>query len=107
MHSSLLRLKKWLIFGAVVGIVVAISVVSFLYFTKDSGTETGTSQLLDPTPQPTVDSGPVWLQDVTKGSGLDFTYRNSEEADLFTILESLGGGVALIDYDGDGGSISS
>src|SRR5262249_25144156 len=30
------------------------------------------------------------------------TYRNGEEADQYTILESVGGGVALIDYDGDG-----
>jgi hypothetical protein len=47
-------------------------------------------------------AGPVWFRDVTAGSGLNFTYRNGEEADEFTILESLGGGVALIDYDGDG-----
>ena len=35
-------------------------------------------------------------------SGIDFTYRNGEEAGQLSILESLGGGVALIDYDGDG-----
>jgi hypothetical protein len=29
-------------------------------------------------------------------------HRNGEEADLYTILESLGGGVALLDYDQDG-----
>src|SRR5207253_1028026 len=28
--------------------------------------------------------------------------RNGEEADNYTMLEALGGGVALIDYDGDG-----
>jgi hypothetical protein len=39
---------------------------------------------------------------VTAGSGLHFTYRNGEEANQYTILESLGGGVALLDYDGDG-----
>jgi hypothetical protein len=64
------------------------------------------------TPAPTVPSvddhasappsGPAWFQEMTSGSGLDFTYRNGEEANQFTILESLGGGVALIDYDGDG-----
>jgi hypothetical protein len=31
-----------------------------------------------------------------------FTYRNGAEASHAAILESLGGGVALIDYDGDG-----
>ena len=39
---------------------------------------------------------------MTPGSGIDFVHRNGEEAGLATILESLGGGVALIDYDGDG-----
>jgi len=49
-----------------------------------------------------VDSGPPWFSDVTAGSGLDFTYRNGEEAGQTTMLEFLGGGVALLDYDGDG-----
>ena len=47
-------------------------------------------------------SGPIWFQDVTAASGLDFTHRNGEEANHFTILESVGGGIALLDYDGDG-----
>jgi hypothetical protein len=51
---------------------------------------------------PEVPPGPGWFRDVTADSGVDFTYRNGEEANQYTILESLGGGVALIDYDGDG-----
>jgi hypothetical protein len=42
------------------------------------------------------------FQDATKTSGVDFTYRDGQEAGHFSILESLGGGVALFDYDGDG-----
>ncbi len=53
----------------------------------------GRAELLD---------GPGSFADVTASSGIDFTYRNGEEADQYTILESLGGGVALIDYDRDG-----
>ncbi|TMQ33187.1 MAG: CRTAC1 family protein, partial [Planctomycetota bacterium] len=41
-------------------------------------------------------------RDVTAESGIAFTYHNGFEADQYTILESLGGGVALFDYDGDG-----
>jgi hypothetical protein len=41
-------------------------------------------------------------RDMTGESGIDFTYHNGQEADHMAILESLGGGVALIDYDGDG-----
>jgi hypothetical protein len=43
-----------------------------------------------------------YFEDVTADSGINFTHRNGEEADHCTLLESLGGGVALFDYDGDG-----
>lgn len=45
---------------------------------------------------------PDLFRDMTANSGVDFTYRNGEEAGHYAILESLGGGVALLDYDGDG-----
>src|SRR4029077_10708295 len=48
-------------------------------------------------------AGPPLFQDVTASSGIDFTYHNGEDtANHLSILESLGGGVGLIDYDGDG-----
>jgi hypothetical protein len=53
----------------------------------------------DPAPQPT---GPPLFQNMTAESGIQHTYRNGVEADHYAILESLGGGVALIDYDNDG-----
>ncbi len=40
--------------------------------------------------------------DRTENSGVDFVYRNGEETEQFAILESLGGGVGLVDYDQDG-----
>ncbi|MGH7169069.1 MAG: CRTAC1 family protein [Gemmataceae bacterium] len=46
--------------------------------------------------------GPPLFQDVTAESGVNFTYRNGEEADHYAILESLGGGLAVLDIDGDG-----
>jgi hypothetical protein len=52
--------------------------------------------------QPDPPAGLPLLEDITDGSGLAFTYRNGEEANHVTLLESLGGGVALIDFDGDG-----
>jgi enediyne biosynthesis protein E4 len=46
---------------------------------------------------------PQFFDDITAASGIEFTYRNGEEtANHLSILESLGGGVGLIDYDGDG-----
>jgi hypothetical protein len=45
---------------------------------------------------------PPWFRDVTEQTGIRATCRNGEEADQFTILESLGAGAALLDYDNDG-----
>ena len=46
---------------------------------------------------------PPLFEDITRSSDVDFTYRNGEDsADHVSILESLGGGAALLDYDGDG-----
>jgi hypothetical protein len=47
-------------------------------------------------------TGPIIFRDVTENSGVEVVYRNGEEAGNFAILETLGGGVALIDYDRDG-----
>jgi hypothetical protein len=48
-------------------------------------------------------AGPPLFEEITAASGIAFTYRNGEEtANHLAILESLGGGVALLDYDGDG-----
>ncbi|HZY85162.1 MAG TPA: CRTAC1 family protein [Gemmataceae bacterium] len=56
-----------------------------------------------PTSTPADDPAePDLFRDVTRESGVNFTYRNGEEAGRFYILETLGGGVALFDYDGDG-----
>ncbi|HZU35656.1 MAG TPA: CRTAC1 family protein [Gemmataceae bacterium] len=57
----------------------------------------------EPTPAPVLapHEPPIFV-DMTAQSGVRHTYRNGEEADLYTILESLGGGVALLDYDQDG-----
>ena len=57
-----------------------------------------------------------WFEDLTERSGVRFTYRNGEEGGQYTILETVGGGVAMLDYDNDddldlffpgGGRISS
>jgi RNA polymerase sigma factor (sigma-70 family) len=45
---------------------------------------------------------PDLYRDMTPQSGINFLYRNGQEANHYAILESLGGGVALLDYDGDG-----
>lgn len=42
------------------------------------------------------------FREVTGQSGVDSTFRDGQEAGHLAILESLGGGAALFDYDGDG-----
>jgi hypothetical protein len=59
-----------------------------------------------PPPVPIVETGdptkPGYFVDMTAQSGIRFVYENGQEAGHYAILESLGGGVALIDYDRDG-----
>jgi hypothetical protein len=43
-----------------------------------------------------------WFVEVTAESNIDFVFRNGYEGKQATILESLGGGAGLLDYDGDG-----
>jgi len=44
----------------------------------------------------------AWFRDTTAASGIDVTYTSGEAANRYTLLESLGGGVGLIDFDRDG-----
>jgi hypothetical protein len=55
-----------------------------------------------PEPPPPEPPPAAWFEDVTAPSGVKHTYHNGQEAGHLAILESLGGGVALLDYDGDG-----
>jgi enediyne biosynthesis protein E4 len=56
----------------------------------------------EPAGDPQFTQGPPFFKEVTADSGIKFTYHNGEEANHMAILESLGGGIGLIDYDGDG-----
>ena len=42
------------------------------------------------------------FENIVEATGVRFTYHNGEEAERFTILESLGGGVGWFDFDRDG-----
>src|SRR5438034_7517134 len=60
-------------------------------------------------PRPSVDAADDSLivtaarfREMTTDAGISFTPRNGQEAGQFAILETLGTGVALFDYDGDG-----
>ena len=54
-------------------------------------------------PENAVAPGPKFsLADITNESNVHFAYQNAQQANFCTILESLGGGVGLIDFDCDG-----
>jgi hypothetical protein len=47
-------------------------------------------------------NGPPLFKEMTPACGVTWSYRNGQEANNLAILESLGGGVGLIDFDRDG-----
>lgn len=52
------------------------------------------------TPRPATAND--WFEDVTQQCGVRFSYHNGREGGQFTVVESMGGGVAMLDYDQDG-----
>ena len=55
-----------------------------------------------PTETPRSPTKADWFEDVTLQCGVNFTYRNGREGEQFTVIETIGGGVAMLDYDQDG-----
>ncbi len=55
---------------------------------------------LEPAPPPPPPAAPVFT-DVTEASGIRFRHENSPTTSKY-LIETMGGGVALFDYDGDG-----
>ncbi|WP_147274212.1 CRTAC1 family protein [Bremerella cremea] len=43
-----------------------------------------------------------WFEEVAQASGVDHVYRAGFEASLYTLLETVGGGVSMVDFDRDG-----
>jgi hypothetical protein len=91
-HS--VRIRAAILFGTVTAIALAVAACS----SKSTPDGTGPAAITD-NAEPT---GLPIFEDVTSRTGISFTYRNGEEAGNFAIIESLGGGVALFDFDGDG-----
>jgi enediyne biosynthesis protein E4 len=81
------RRWKWLGFGFLVAVLAAA-----VYWATTRPSPVQKNEPIQPWAQDAeVPDGPPWFRDVTNGSAVDFTYRNGEEADQFTILESVGG----------------
>src|SRR5215831_9666071 len=85
---------------AFLAVVPAVIVASALF--AFGGCRWSTTNSTAPVAEPDEAVGPPLFREVTAESGVNFTYRNGEEADHLAILESLGGGLAVLDFDGDG-----
>ncbi len=57
---------------------------------------------IPPGPKPRDARATDWFEDVTGQTRIHFAYRTGAEAGLYELLESVGGGVALLDFDQDG-----
>ena len=55
-----------------------------------------------PLPAPRPAQTDDWFEDMTEQSGVHFAFRTGWEGGHYTVLESMGGGVAMWDFDGDG-----
>ncbi len=53
-----------------------------------------------PTPRPPLADD--WFEEVTSQTGVKSIYRSGRDAGFYSILETVGGGVAVFDYDQDG-----
>jgi enediyne biosynthesis protein E4 len=100
MNDSQLPARRiWLLsFLPLAGLAAAISLA--LHF--GCGPSPTAPVVLDSKPLNEEQTGPTLFEDVTASTGVAFTYQNGQEAGHLAILESLGGGGALIDFDGDG-----
>lgn len=73
-----------------------VSPVSMVRDPAETDSETRTNRVASP---PLAGD---WFEDVTAASGVSFQYHNGQESGHFYILESLGGGAGILDYDRDG-----
>src|SRR5438093_6489985 len=91
------RLILWIVPPATIALVTATLFVAC----NGGGKSTDVDFDVGP-PLPEVAQGPNFFEDVTQKTGIKFQYRNGEESKHMAILESLGGGGCLIDFDKDG-----
>lgn len=70
------------------------------FFVREQREQRLEDQSVRSTPATTSDA--IQFVDRTSESGIEFKYRDGQEAGQWTMLEALGGGVAACDYDRDG-----
>src|SRR5438105_14099171 len=91
--------RRFAFVGSLLGILLLASIATGLWWHFREGppadTTSGPSEPLRPVP------GSPWFTDVTKAAGIDFIHFDPG-TDIDYIMETMGSGVAWIDYDNDG-----
>lgn len=90
-----LSTRHAMLFGLLLSLTAAVGIPLLLFLRGPVAPTTSSAA-------PDAPLGSPLFEDVTEASQVRHTYRNGEEAGHLAILESLGGGAGLIDYDGDG-----
>ena len=108
MHFARAVLIPLLVFGSIVGCESRPGKNSFpkkqFPESNSQSPSTNDASRRSVTDSPSIKSGrlDIRFSDRADEAGVHFIYRNGEESEHFSILESLGGGVGLVDYDQDG-----
>src|SRR4051812_39412491 len=92
--------RRLVLWGTPPLVIALVAVILFVACNGNSGTPIPGGDALPAMPE--VAKGADYFEEVTAKTGIKFHYRNDEEKAHMAILESLGGGGGLIDFDGDG-----
>jgi hypothetical protein len=88
-------MKVWWLGAFLLGSIVLAPLACGPQSEPDAGARPSVTADLPP-------AGAPLFREVAEEAGVRWTYTNGEEAKHLAILESLGGGIGLLDYDGDG-----
>jgi hypothetical protein len=91
LRETIMRMRWWTLAATITGLLLS----AWACNTRSVKPPPRSTPVVEP-------AGPPLFEEITDSSGVRHTYHNGEAVNHLAILESLGGGVALIDYDGDG-----
>jgi hypothetical protein len=98
-NGALLSLPRWIAYGLCLLAIICVALAQQTHRPPNRPEKSGAGSARTPDPIPTEAAYPN-LVDITASTGIQFEHVSSPEQKY--IVESMSGGVALIDYDRDG-----